>query len=178
MAGASLQRPRMRPRFEVELDVAPESVLASLRRHIAEPEAPVGGTILRRQAELCIPRRRAHFWSPCLSLELAEGDGPPRLRGRFSPEPGVWMLFVGIYGILAMFGVAGLMYGLSQWMVNETPWALAGAPVSLALIAFTYGAAIIGQGLGAEEMYTLRSFVDRAVDAAREASRPVDDAQG
>lgn len=170
----------MRPRFEVELDVPPEAVLASLRRQIGDPAAPVGGTVLRRQAELCIPRQRAHFWSPCLSLELSREDerGPARLRGRFAPEPGVWMLFVGIYGILAMGGIAGLMYGLSQWMVNKTPWALAGAPLSLALIAFVYGAAIIGQGLGAEEMYTLRSFVDHAVDAARVAHAPVDDAQG
>ena len=135
MAGAVVQRPRMRPRFEVELDVPAEAVLARLRAQLAETDAPVGGKVLSRQAELCIPRRRAHFWSPCLSLEFERGEaGPTRLRGRFAPEPGVWMLFMGVYGILAMGALAGLMYGASQMMLGEAPWALAGAPAALALI--------------------------------------------
>ena len=33
----------------------------------------------------------------------------------------------------------------------------------MALIAFVYGAAVIGQGLTADEMYTLRNFVDHMV---------------
>jgi len=34
------------------------------------------------------------------------------------------------------------------------------------LSAFVYGAAVIGQGLSADEMYELRAFVDRAVEKA------------
>ncbi len=37
------------------------------------------------------------------------------------------------------------------------------APVSLALIAFVYGAAFIGQGLSVDQMYALRAFVERVV---------------
>lgn len=165
-------RPRLRPRFERALEVPAEAVLERLRAQLAAPAAPVAGKVLRRQAELCIPRAQAHFWSPCLSLEFErEGEtGPLTLHGRFAPEPGVWMLFMGIYGILAMGGLAGLMFGLGQWMVGEAPWALLGAPAALVLIAFTHGAALIGQGLGATEMYTLRTFVDRAVETAARPS--------
>lgn len=180
MSEAVSARPRMRPRFEMRLDVPADDVLDRLRAQIAAPRSTVGGTVLRRQAELCIPRAQAHFWSPCLSLEFSRetDDAPWTLRGRFAPEPGVWMLFMGIYGILAMGGLAGLMYGVSQWMIHETPWALVGAPIALALIAFTYGAALIGQGLGAAEMYTLRAFVDRAVESAHTPPTTPRDAQG
>lgn len=178
MVAAVTDRPRMRPRFEVDLDVPGDAVLDSLRALLAEPKAPVEGTVLTTQAELTTRRAQAHFWSPYLSVEMSrDDDGRWRLRGRFAPEPNVWILFMGIYGILGMGGLAGLMYGLSQWIVREPPWALVGVPVSLALIAFTYGAAFIGQGLGAAEMYTLRSFVDDAV--AHATSKPrVPDAQG
>ncbi len=179
MAQAVLQRPRMRPRFEVELDVPGEAVLLSLRKLLASRHAPVDGSVLTTQAELTTHRPQHHFWSPYLSVEVArDEDGRTMLRGRFAPEPNVWILFMGIYGILGMIGTGALMYGVSQWIVRETPWALIGAPVALALIAFTYGAAFIGQGLGAEEMYTLRSFVDEAVDEARKTHTTVTDAQG
>lgn len=62
-------------------------------------------------------------------------------------------------------------------MVGESPWALAGVPAALALVGFTYGAAFIGQGLGAEEMYRLRSFVDDCVEAAAQPTVALD-AQG
>ena len=50
-----------------------------------------------------------------------------------------------------------------QWTVGEPAWMLLGVPASMALIAFVYGAAVIGQGLTADEMYDLRAVVDRAV---------------
>lgn len=170
MVRAKSTRPRMRPRFEVELDVPGDAVLASLRSELRSSRAPVDGSVLSTQAELTTHRSEAHFWSPYLSVEVTRGDdGRWRLTGRFAPEPNVWILFMGVYGILGMGALAGLMYGVSQRLVGEAPWALAGVPAALALIAFTYGAAFIGQGLGAEEMYTLRSFVDDAVAAARAA---------
>jgi hypothetical protein len=42
------------------------------------------------------------------------------------------------------------------------------APVSLALIAFIYGAAFIGQGLSNEEMYELRAFVENTAREVRD----------
>jgi hypothetical protein len=170
MVRAKSTRPRMRPRFEVELDVPGDAVLASLRGALRASRAPVDGSVLTTQAELTTHRPDAHFWSPYLSVEVSrDDDGRWRLTGRFAPEPNVWILFMGVYGILGMGALAALMFGASQHLVGEAPWALAGAPVALGLIAFTYGAAFIGQGLGAEEMYTLRSFVDDAVEAARVA---------
>lgn len=162
-------RPRMRPRFELELDVPAASVFAELERQLAREGAVAAGAVLPRHVELRVAKDRAHFWSPNLSLELVDEREPlARLCGRFGPDQGVWMLFMMLYAILGMVGVLALMFGTSQWLVHEPPLAFLGVPACIALAAFVYGAAFIGQGLGAEQMYTLRSFVDQAIDAARE----------
>lgn len=167
---ASHDRPRMRPRFEVDLDVPGDAVLAELKRQLAAKGSMAAGAVLSRQAELRVAKDHAHLWSPNLTLELVrdEEPGAEQLRGRFGPDQSVWMLFMLIYSILGMVGILALMFGTSQYIVHQAPWALLAVPVCIALAAFVYGAAFIGQGLGAEQMYVLRSLVDHAIEAARE----------
>jgi hypothetical protein len=76
------------------------------------------------------------------------------------------MGFVAVFFTLGMIGLGGLMYGLAQLTVDETPWALAAAPICLGLIAFVYGAAFIGQGLVQDEMYSMRAWVEGLAKAA------------
>jgi hypothetical protein len=95
----------------------------------------------------------------------------------FAPEPNVWILFMGLYGILGMGALGGVMYGLSEVLVGQRPYGLAVGAAFVALMGFTYGAAFIGQGLGAEEMYRLRSFVDDCVEVAERVEGPADDPQ-
>jgi hypothetical protein len=42
-------------------------------------------------------------------------------------------------------------------------------PTAVALFGFVYGATLIGQGLGAEQMYTMRTLIDRACVNALDA---------
>ncbi|MEZ4393240.1 MAG: hypothetical protein R3A48_19320 [Polyangiales bacterium] len=168
----------MRPTFEIPLAVDPQEVLAQLRRRLRDTDCHADGSVLRQGAEIHTSGARQHFWSPTLSVQIERREEQTVLRGRFAPSPSVWMLFVGIYGIVAMGGLAALMYGVSQVMLGWSPWAFWGVPAAAALGAFVYGAVFIGQGLGAEEMHMQRSVVERAVeDASRPAVTP-DDAQG
>jgi hypothetical protein len=70
---------------------------------------------------------------------------------------------MGLYGVLALGGIGGVMLGWAQTTVDEYPWGFWLAPAAGALIAFVYGAAVIGQGLTQDEMYLLRKFVDHMV---------------
>jgi hypothetical protein len=56
-------------------------------------------------------------------------------------------------------------------MVGGPIWMIWAAPASVVLIAFIYGAAFIGQGLSAEEMFELRAFVEYAVREVSGADR-------
>lgn len=157
----------MRPRFELPLAAGGPRTLEALRELLREDGCPCQGIVTSRHAELNVCERDRHFWSPQLSLEVVtDEDDTELLRGRFGPHPHVWGMFMVIYGVLALGGVAGLMYGISQWMLDRTPWALLAVPAAGALGLFVYGATFIGQGLGAEQMYVLRKLVDDALEHA------------
>lgn len=162
-------RPRMRPVFEIPLDGGNGidgggvTVLGTLRALLASGTTGVEGQVIERHAVLQLPAARRTLLSPFLNLEVTERDGRPVLKGRFSPHPNVWTGFLAVYLFLGMAGTVFGWYGLSQWTVDEPPTMLLGVPGSLAAIAFVYGAAVIGQGLTADEMYDLRALVDRAV---------------
>ena len=79
-------------------------------------------------------------------------------------------MFMGVYILLAIIALAGLSYGIVQLTLGQSPWAFAIVPASVAMFGFVYGATLIGQGLGAEQMYTMRSLIDRTCVDALSAS--------
>lgn len=164
------QRPRMRPRFRIPVTGDGSLVLEQLQRQLEAPEAPIAGQVVRCHAFLQMPADRRSLLSPFLNLEMACGPDGTNLVGRFSPAPNVWTGFMALYGFLGLCGLAGLMFGWAQTTVDEFAWGFIAFPVALALGAFVYGAAVIGQGLTADEMYELRSFVNRAVEKAGNGS--------
>jgi hypothetical protein len=161
------QRPRMRPRFEIPVTGDGTAVLEQLGRQLEAPDSRLTGQVVRGHACLQLAEDKRSLLSPFLNLELIEGPDGPLLCGRYSPAPNVWTGFMAVYIFLGLCGFAGLMYGWAQTTVDEFPWGFIVVPASLALMAFVYGAAVIGQGLTADEMYDLRSFVDRAVERSR-----------
>lgn len=159
----------MRPRFTVGLTGAQAGVLEVLARHVRSPKGPVRGWVRAEQAELHLASAE-QFFSPVLHLTLLEEGGEKTLHCRFAPLPQVWLIFVGIYFILGMCGVGALVYGACQQLLGQPAWGYLGAPAALALAAFVYGAAFIGQGLSSEQMYKLRSWLDHALEEAEKSA--------
>ncbi len=79
-----------------------------------------------------------------------------------------------VYIMLAIIALGGLTYGIVQYTLGQPPWAVWIAPAAVALFGFVYGATLIGQGLGAEQMYTMRTLIDRACIEALDACVDVD----
>lgn len=168
---------RTRPVFQHPLACDAGVFFAMLAAALAEADDSCRGDTFGDYAILRLPAERSHFWSPALHLQVREASPvecrPALLHGCFSPSSSVWTLFLAAYGVLAIVATGGLMYGAAQWLLDRPAWALLAVPVAAILAAFTYGAAFIGQGLGAEDMYALRSFVDRVLE--RCAARDTDD---
>lgn len=164
------QRPRMRPRFEVALRSGEsEPLIAEFVAQLRRPDSPAQGRVRNSHVELTTCARQCHVWSPRLNLRLEKrDDGSEHVTGQFAPHPNVWTGFMALYGTLGLSGLFGLIFGVSQWNLDMTPWGLWAVPLALGLMAFTYGAAFIGQGLGADEMYRLRAFLDEALREVRE----------
>ena len=169
------RRVTMRPRFEIPLERADGTCFQRLEQLLAAEDAPYSGQVLREHAYIQLPREERSLLSPYLNLRIIEEENGAYLQGRFTPHPHVWTGFMAIYGILGLIALAGLMYGLAQMTVKEAPWGLWAVPFCLSLIAFVYGAAIIGQGLTNDEMYRMRAYIECLVrkkefDRARDYS--------
>ncbi len=170
-----MKRPRMRPTFTLPIDETPDAVFRRVAERLSRDDCPISGLVARHHVELTTCRARRHTWSPILVVETdpnaTEGRG---LRGRFAPHPNVWTGFMALYGLLGMGAIGATMFGLIQLRLDMPPWALLGLPLALVVGAFVYGAAFIGQGLGADEMYEIRSFLDRCVEGLpdRASERP------
>ncbi len=158
-----MRRPRMRPTFRLPLSVDGESLLATIEENLRCEEHGICGVVIAPNADLRIPEGEQHFFSPVLALKVADIDGQMTLLGRFAPHPHIWMLYMCVYGVLAMVATGGAMYGASQWILHQPPWALWFVPAAAVLMGFVYGAAFIGQGLGSEQMYELRTFLDHVL---------------
>lgn len=174
VSSAAMDRPRARPGFSFAVGLAPDAAIARVRRHLAAAGGVVTGKVLPRTVILTIVAPRRHFWTPDLDLQFSErADGGTDLHGTFAPDTRLWMTFVAtqiLFGTLAL-GLA--IYVFSLWSLGQrftTPaLALAGALVGGGL---SYGTAYIGQGLGSEQMYELRSFLDDALRDAAGAPPP------
>ncbi|MHC5062802.1 MAG: hypothetical protein ACYTG5_02375 [Planctomycetota bacterium] len=160
-----MSTPRVRPIFRQRLSVEPRVFLDRLEEAIRDLEGRCRGLMLSDGAILKIRREERRIWSPALHLQLElEGDGPGEVVGRFSPSSPVWTAFIAIYIGLACLALGAVSYGYAQVLVEETAWAFFGVPLAALLAGLTYGAAFIGQGLGAEDMHELRSFVERLIE--------------
>jgi hypothetical protein len=154
----------MRPRFDIPVGERGPLVFERLREKLEASNGELHGHVRRDFAFVRFPEKDRSLLSPHLELELREGAAGTVLHGRFSPRPNVWGGFMALFVLIGTLGLIGFSWGVAQLLLDGPIWMMWSAPASLALIAFIYGAAFIGQGLSTEEMFELRAFVERTVD--------------
>lgn len=157
-------RPRVRPTFELTVSLPVREVVARITSHLAISKDSVEPMMIRDEIVEIVPHPSdVHLWSPQLRLELREVDGHTDIHARFSPHPHVWTLYLAIQ-VVGAFGTLGAaMFGVSQHLAGQSPWALWALPAAPVLAALVWTLAFVGQGLGAEQMYALRRFVEEAI---------------
>jgi len=155
-------RPQVRPRFERHVAVPVEECLRRIRDALEAPEEELIGKVAMRHASIEVPPETKHFWSPQMEVDLeGQEDETTVLYVRIGPSPPVFTGYIALQAVIFFCGLGTLIYAWSQHAAGESPWALWLFPVFVVLGALVFGGAFVGQGLGAEEMYTLRTFLDR-----------------
>jgi hypothetical protein len=155
-----MQRPRARPRFTLELPLAPEVITERVRTQLATEGQKVTGSVFRRTLLLTLRKEDTHFWTPHLDVHDERKEGGTRLSAVFSPHPQVWTSFVAVQLLFALLSVAAGIWVTSMLMLGRDPLVSIAA---LALMLFGGGFAYVGQGIGSEQMYELRAFLDGAL---------------
>lgn len=118
----------------------------------------VRGIAFEHRLEIAIGGDDVHFYSPQLVVKVeAAADGGSLLRARFGPDPYVWAFYVMGTGLLTVVTCFALIFGFVQLSLDQSPTALFVAPAAGAVAALVYGASFVGQGLGYDQMYFLRS---------------------
>lgn len=100
------------------------------------------------------------------SAQLSElPGGRTRIDGLFAPHPQIWTAFVAVQLLFGLLSIAAGILLISQVTLDGR--VLEAVALLVAMLVgggLAYGAAYIGQGIGSEQMYELRSFLDHALD--------------
>lgn len=159
-------RLRARPRFELISPLAPEALREAVAQALARDREIEGLVVNSDRIEL-VPRPGAQrLWSPQLTCDVEAVGAGARLRCRFGPHPHVWTMYLAMHGVGAMATLGAGIYGLSQHLAGQTPWALWALLAAPLMAAVVWALAFIGQNLGSEQMYALRRLLEDAASGA------------
>jgi hypothetical protein len=162
------KRPRARPRFMLDVPASPEEVCARVRRHLEACGCAVTGSVLRRTISLTVGPTDTHFWSPHLDVQLEGTASGTRIYAMFAPHPQIWTSFVALQLVFALLSIGAGVWVTSMLMLGRDVWLAVGALAAMLFGGgFSYGAAYVGQGIGSEQMYELRAFLDAALREER-----------
>jgi hypothetical protein len=170
--------PRMRPRFTVELACSADQVMEVLRGGAALRGRALEARFSERHGLITIPEAERQFWSTQLGITVedpVQGEdgrmGPARLLGVFSPHPEIWTSFVFAIGVLTASGIFAAMYSVVQLSMGQAPWCLLASLIAALAGGLVYTTTLVGQGLAADEMYRLRSYLDDCLEEAEARAR-------
>jgi hypothetical protein len=161
---STVDAPHLRPAFDVELDLDPDTAMAELRQRLDATPRTRRCQSRGRCAELFVDDEDRHLWSPYLSVQAEPAPGGrTRLHGRFAPHPEVWTFFMFAYGVAWFAVLFGGALGYAQWASHEAAWGLWGVWVGLPMVAALHAVSELGQRLGHEQMVELRERLDGLV---------------
>lgn len=157
-------RPRPRPRFQLRTPHAPSEVQKRVAAELRKNRR-IRGIAFEDRLELAIGGGESHFYSPQLVVKITpDPAGGARLAVRVGPDPYVWAFYLLGTGMLSVLTLFAILFGLVQLSLGQTPTALYVAPGAAIVAALVYGASFVGQGLGHEQIYFLRSTLEGVVE--------------
>ncbi len=150
--------PEIRPHFDLLVSRPPDEVMTHLSARLGD-DSPWVGNVRGRHVQLIVPPKQRHLWSPWLTFEAQDHDDGTLLSGQFAPHPSVWTGYVALAGsvIFTMLGLG--FFGLSQMLAGEAPTMLWSLPIGGVVLVILYLLSLAGQGLTAQQMQGMRSFV-------------------
>jgi hypothetical protein len=105
-------------------------------------------------------------------VDLLKHERGVLISGLMGPKPSIWALVVFVYAFLGFISLFGLVSGLSDLSLGNTPYALIAPAIGLAGGLMLYGSVQGGKRLSRDEMLELRDFL---LDAVGEIERVSDD---
>ncbi len=101
----------LRPRFTLEVRIAPEKLLTAFERTNQEIQSFIVSRV-DDHIFIRIPKREQHLWSPQLHLEMDRLEAQPTIiKGLYGPSSTVWTLFMFLH-----FVITSLLTAAGIWL--------------------------------------------------------------
>jgi hypothetical protein len=154
----------LRPRFKIELNEHHETIL----NRFQDSKKTQSEYIVSRIDDhvfIKFPKKKQHFWSPQLHLEINEIDkNSCTLHGLFGPNPTVWTFFMFVHFLVAGLFIAFGIWAYTNWTL-KTGFVLQISLMILMVLVWIglYVAGSIGKATSKNEMLELRTFAEAII---------------
>jgi hypothetical protein len=154
---------QMRPTFVLEAPLTTTDIMQCVRLGLTDGSLDYECQFTSHHVVVALQPTKRKFWSPWMNLEIREVDNASELFGRFSPHPSIWTAFMFSYLTIAVLIFFATMFGVSQQLAGQTPWAYFVIPCGLLIAAGLWFASKAGQRLAQVEMEQMRSVIENCV---------------
>lgn len=154
---------RLRPRFEIVVPCPIPKALDQIKDQLEDTDSPFTGLVAGKHVHLKMRPEQRRIWSPHLVVELLGHREGTRIKGHYGPRADVWTLVVALYAMIGFLVIMGVTYGISQWMIGESPSALWTLPIGLLLAGIIYALVMVAQRMAQDQMQQLRTFVECSI---------------
>lgn len=156
---------QLRPTFLLETELSVEEVTRRIRDSFSsqsEDDSPTGyhGRFRGDHAMISIDESKRHFWSPFMHVEIRSDETGQTVAGRFSPHPSIWTGFMFTFLAIACLMFFAAIFGVSQQLMGQSPWAYLFVPFGLVVICLLWFVSKAGQKLAHTEMEEMRSRIE------------------
>lgn len=165
---------RMRPTFQLETKMSAIDAMKCIQASFRKSKLPddpdqnrnsfYNGQFAGDHAMISIVDSKRHFWSPWMHLEIRANDTGQQIFGRFSPHPSIWTGFMFSYLSIGVIVFFAIMFGVSQQLSGQSPWAYYVIPIGLIIAMILWFAAKAGQNLAQDEMQTMKSVLEHCLE--------------
>lgn len=155
---------RFRPTFQLDTPYASSETKRRIEATLEMNADEFHTQFKERHAMISIAEAKRHFWSPWLHLEVRESESGSLVAGRFSPHPSIWTGFMFAYLSLGVLIFFSAIFGFSQQMANQSPYAYYAIPVWIFIAIALWLASQTGQKLALDEMKLLKGTIEHSLE--------------
>ena len=154
---------QMRPTFTLRATQTTPEFIQCFRKRVTDNSLGYDCQFTTHHVIVSLQPSQRHFWSPWMNLEIRETGEGSEIFGRFSPHPSIWTAIMFSYLAIATICFFAIMFGISQQLAGQSPWAYVVIPIGLIIAAVLWLASKAGQRLAVDEMQQMRSIVESCV---------------
>jgi len=149
----------LRPRFRYYVPNSQDEICDLFKSTFKDQNCAFTGTALKYHIVIDYPLSKRHFWSPQIDLNLEKYEDGTLIRGLLGPRPNVWTIFMFFNAVAGFAGIIGIIIGMGQWSMEDTPYAISLIPFSALLFGAVYYAGKTGKKIAHDESVELHEFL-------------------